>query len=51
MIVFIHRNIKKPVANNEKKRKEILTNLTINKCTLHSIITHHNTNTQYVLNN
>jgi len=28
------------------KRKEILTNLTINKCTLHSIITHHNTNTR-----
>jgi len=28
------------------KRKEISTNLTINKCTLNSIITHHNTNTE-----
>jgi len=33
------------------KWKEILTNLTINKCTLNSIITHHNTNTQNMLNN
>ena len=28
------------------KRKEILPNLTINKCILDSIIKHHNTNTQ-----
>jgi len=28
------------------QRKEILTNLTITKCTLNSIITHHNTNAQ-----
>ena len=28
------------------KRKEILTNSAINKCTLNSIITHHNTNTR-----
>jgi len=44
MIIFIHRNIEKPVANNEEK-KQILTNVTINKCTVNSIITYHNTNT------
>jgi len=45
-MIFYSPEYKKPVADNEKKRKEILTNLTINKWTLHSIITHHNTNIQ-----